>query len=76
MVGDDSAAELTEVNQGARHSCEQGDELAGYTWTKHDGRTAGSQIIRDPLNNVVLTTEFLKVPGGERGVCLLLLLHV
>lgn len=50
-----------------RHSCEQGDGLAGYTWTEHDVREGGVQVLKDPKNNVEITTEFLKFPGGEHG---------
>jgi mannosyl-oligosaccharide glucosidase len=51
----------------ARHSCEQGDNLDGYTWTEYDARQGGVQVIKDGRNNVKLTTEFLKVPGGDHG---------
>ncbi|PFH52391.1 glycoside hydrolase family 63 protein [Amanita thiersii Skay4041] len=51
----------------ARHACEQGDNLAGYTWTKFDPRQGGIQVLNDSLNNVKMTTEFLKVPGGDHG---------
>jgi mannosyl-oligosaccharide glucosidase len=50
-----------------RHSCEEGDGLAGYTWTEHDIREGGVQILKDPKNNVQITTELLKFPGGEHG---------
>lgn len=50
-----------------RHSCEQGDNLAGYSWLEHDGRSAGVQVIKDVENNVELTTEMLKVAGGAEG---------
>ncbi|KZT11512.1 glycoside hydrolase family 63 protein [Laetiporus sulphureus 93-53] len=51
----------------ARHGCDQGDGLNGYTWTEYDAREGGVQIIKDGPNNVIITTEFLKVPGGEHG---------
>lgn len=50
-----------------RHSCEQGDGLAGYTFTEHDLRDGAIQVLKDPKNNLELTTEFLKFPGGEHG---------
>ncbi|KAK7693188.1 hypothetical protein QCA50_002754 [Cerrena zonata] len=50
-----------------RHTCEQGDGLDSYTWTNYDAREGGIQIIKDSLNNVKLTTELLKVPGGDHG---------
>jgi mannosyl-oligosaccharide glucosidase len=33
----------------------------------HDGRTFGSQNIRDNLLNLDFTTDFVKVPHGEHG---------
>lgn len=50
-----------------RHSCEQGDELASYGYTEHDGRNSAVQVIKDTKNNVEITTELLKVPGGDSG---------
>lgn len=50
-----------------RHTCEQGDNLDGYTWTEYDAREGGVQVIKDSFNNVKLTTEFLKVAGGDHG---------
>ena len=50
-----------------RHACEQGDELKGYTWTEHDVRYGGIQVLNDTLNNVQITTEWLKEPGGDNG---------
>ncbi|KAI0060895.1 glycoside hydrolase [Artomyces pyxidatus] len=51
----------------ARHACEQGDGLDGYTWTTYDAREGGVQILNDGQNNVRIITEFLKVPGGKHG---------
>ncbi|VDC05344.1 unnamed protein product [Peniophora sp. CBMAI 1063] len=51
----------------ARHSCEQGDNLESYTWTNYDAREGGTQVLKDGLNNVKVTTELLKVPGGRHG---------
>ena len=53
--------------QETRHACDQGDGLDGYTWTTYDAREGGIQVIKDSRNNVKLTTEFLKVPGGQHG---------
>ena len=50
-----------------RHACDQGDGLDGYTWTTYDAREGGVQEVKDSKNNVKLTTEFLKVPGGQHG---------
>ncbi|RDX48402.1 glycoside hydrolase family 63 protein [Lentinus brumalis] len=50
-----------------RHACDQGDGLEGYSWTEYDPREGGVQVINDAPNNVKITTQFLKVPGGEYG---------
>ncbi|QRV86063.1 glycoside hydrolase family 63 protein [Ceratobasidium sp. AG-Ba] len=50
-----------------RHACDQGDELRSYTWTEHDMRQGAVQVLKDPLNNIEITTEWLKIPGGEHG---------
>ena len=52
---------------GTRHSCEQGDQLDGYEWTEYDARQGGVQVLKDRANNVKITTEFLKVQGGDHG---------
>lgn len=50
-----------------RHACDQGDNLDTYTWTEYDTREGGVQVLQDSVNNVKLTTEFLKVAGGDHG---------
>ncbi|KIK79717.1 glycoside hydrolase family 63 protein [Paxillus rubicundulus Ve08.2h10] len=50
-----------------RHACDQGDGLDTYTWTTFDPRQGGVQVLRDSPNNVEITTELLKVPGGQHG---------
>ncbi|KAF8162958.1 glycoside hydrolase family 63 protein [Crassisporium funariophilum] len=50
-----------------RHACDQGDNLDSYTWTEYDTREGGVQILKDSYNNVKITTEFLKVAGGDHG---------
>ncbi|KAG8685916.1 Processing alpha glucosidase I, partial [Ceratobasidium sp. 394] len=50
-----------------RHACDQGDELRSYTWTEHDMRQGAIQVLKDPLNNLELKTEWLKIPGGDHG---------
>ncbi|KAF8936813.1 Processing alpha glucosidase I [Haplosporangium gracile] len=50
-----------------RHGCEERDGFEKYGWLKHDGRTFGIQELKDTRNNVELTTEFIKVPGGNHG---------
>lgn len=61
-----SNAEYRAIRE-TRHTCEQSDNLAGYTWTEHDPRLGGVQVLNDTRMNVQLTTEWLKVPGGEVG---------
>lgn len=41
--------------------------MDSYTWTEYDPREGGVQVIKDSNNNVQITTEFLKVPGGDHG---------
>ncbi|KAF8534679.1 glucosidase I [Trichophaea hybrida] len=53
--------------ENIRHQCEQGDNMAGYGWEEYDVRTGGKQVIRDRVNKVDLTTEFVKVEGGSNG---------
>ncbi|RHZ88789.1 hypothetical protein Glove_21g288 [Diversispora epigaea] len=50
-----------------RHSCEQSDELKEYSYKKHDGRSFSLQTITDVKNNLILKTEYLKVPGENGG---------
>ena len=51
----------------ARHACDQGDGLDGYTWTQFDAREGGIQVLKDTKNNVKVTTELMMVDGGEHG---------
>ncbi|KAI7865401.1 glycoside hydrolase [Spinellus fusiger] len=53
--------------QRMRHACDQGDGIKGYGYNKHDGRHYATQSIHDTPNNLHITTEFIKVPGGENG---------
>ncbi|RIB03101.1 Glycoside Hydrolase Family 63 protein [Gigaspora rosea] len=53
--------------QKIRHECDQSDKLEEYSYKKHDGRDFALQTITDAENNVILTTEFLKVSGGGHG---------
>lgn len=50
-----------------RHTCEQGENMAGYGWEEYDVRDGGRQIIHDSDNKVDITTEFVKFPGGHHG---------
>ncbi|KAF9977520.1 Processing alpha glucosidase I [Actinomortierella ambigua] len=50
-----------------RHGCEERDGFEKYGWLKHDGRQYGLQEIKDTRNNLDMTTEFLKFPGGKYG---------
>ncbi|KAJ3573199.1 hypothetical protein NP233_g2589 [Leucocoprinus birnbaumii] len=47
--------------------CEQNDKLDSYSWTEYDTRQGGVQVIKDSHNNVKITTEFLKIAGGDHG---------
>ena len=47
-----------------RHTCEHGDELAGFGWKMHDGRTFGDQEMNDAHNNLRLRTQFIKTPDN------------
>jgi len=57
------------ITNGAeiRHDCTQSDQLDTYTWTEHDVRQGGVEIIKDDTNNVELKIEWIKVPGGING---------
>ncbi|KZS99305.1 glycoside hydrolase [Sistotremastrum niveocremeum HHB9708] len=50
-----------------RHACDQDDGLESYTWTHYDPREGGVQVLKDGKNNLQLTIEWLKIPGGEHG---------
>ncbi|KAF2471180.1 glycoside hydrolase [Lindgomyces ingoldianus] len=54
------------VQNNFRHTCEQ-HELDGYGWDEYDVRTGGRQTIHDPANGIDITTEFVKIPGGQHG---------
>lgn len=41
--------------------------MAGYGWEEYDVRKGGRQIINDVGNQIDITTEFIKVPGGNHG---------
>ena len=41
--------------------------MAGYGWDEYDVRTGGRQTIHDAGNQVDITTEFVKIPGGSHG---------
>lgn len=41
--------------------------MAGYGWDEYDARTGGRQTIHDAENNIDITTQFAKVPGGQHG---------
>ncbi|KAJ3278669.1 Processing alpha glucosidase I [Borealophlyctis nickersoniae] len=48
-----------------RHECRDEDDMAGYTWLKHDGRSFGQQIVRDQRLNVDLETFYLANAAEE-----------
>ena len=41
--------------------------MAGYGWEEYDVRQGGREVIHDAGNNVDLTIDFVKVPGGSHG---------
>ena len=41
--------------------------MAGYGWDEYDTRMGGYQTIHDAGNFLDLTTEFVKIPGGDHG---------
>lgn len=41
--------------------------MQGYGWEEYDIRTGGRQVIHDKGNQIDITTEFVKIPGGEHG---------
>ncbi|RPA77388.1 mannosyl-oligosaccharide glucosidase [Ascobolus immersus RN42] len=54
-------------SQNFRYTCEQGDDMEGYNWEEYDPRTGGRQVIKDKGNSIDITTEFVKVEGGDHG---------
>ena len=53
--------------QDFRHTCEQHEGMAGYGWDEYDVRNGGRQTIHDAGNFIDITTEFVKIPGGQHG---------
>ena len=41
--------------------------MAGYGWDEYDVRLGGHQTIHDAENKIDITTEFVKIPGGQHG---------
>ena len=56
-----------ELHLDFRHTCEQNEGMAGYGWDEYDVRHGGRQTIHDAGNNIDITTEFVKFPGGDHG---------
>lgn len=50
-----------------RHTCEQNEGMAGYGWEEYDARNGGREVIHDSGNQIDLTIDFVKVPGGNHG---------
>ncbi|KAF6241423.1 hypothetical protein HO173_000133 [Letharia columbiana] len=55
------------VQNNFRHTCEQHEGMAGYGWDEYDVRYGGRQTIHDAGNSIDITTEFIKIPGGQHG---------
>lgn len=58
---------LTLCTSDFRHTCEQHEGMDGYGWDEYDVRSGGHQTIHDAGNNIDITTEFVKIPGGTHG---------
>jgi mannosyl-oligosaccharide glucosidase len=41
--------------------------MAGYGWEEYDVRHGGRQVIHDAGNDLDLTIDFIKAPGGSHG---------
>ena len=41
--------------------------MEGYGWDEYDIRTGGKQIVHDKENHLDITTQFVKLPGGNHG---------
>lgn len=50
-----------------RHTCEQHEGMDGYGWDEYDVRLGGRQTIHDAGNSMDMTTEFVKILGGQHG---------
>ncbi|TWU72094.1 Processing alpha glucosidase I [Metarhizium rileyi] len=59
--------DYTDVKDGLRYTCEQGEDIRGYGWDEYDARNGGIQTIHDQGNKIDITTSFVKVPGGGNG---------
>ncbi|KAJ1729388.1 Processing alpha glucosidase I, partial [Coemansia biformis] len=53
--------------QRIRHSCELGDNLSEYGYSRHNGRDFGEQEMRDEDHGVEIKSEFVKVAGRRGG---------
>ena len=38
-----------------------------YGWLRHDGASFGEHEVLDPINDLALSTTFVKRPGGDHG---------
>ncbi|KAJ2242741.1 Processing alpha glucosidase I [Coemansia sp. RSA 455] len=54
--------------QKIRHSCELGDNLSEYGYSRHNGRDLGEQTMRDNDQGVEIKSTFIKVPGQLGGL--------
>ncbi|KAI9832540.1 MAG: hypothetical protein M1819_004330 [Sarea resinae] len=56
-----------DVQNNFRHTCEQNEGMVGYGWDEYDVRNGGRQTIHDSGNAIDITTEWVKIPGGDHG---------
>ncbi|KAI9505236.1 glycoside hydrolase [Coemansia spiralis] len=53
--------------ESIRHSCELGDNLSEYGYSRHNGLDFGEQAMVDTDQGVEINSEFIKVPGENGG---------
>lgn len=62
-----NADNFANAQNNFRHTCEQHAGMAGYGWEEYDTRHGGREVIHDAGNQIDLTIDFVKVPGGANG---------
>jgi mannosyl-oligosaccharide glucosidase len=59
-----------------RHTCEEGDKMKSYGWTRANGVDFFEQDIQDATLNLQLTTTFLKRETDHFGMLFVLYSYV